>query len=80
MMVACEEMVGLSNFFFYGSHIKTPLGRNSCRQTTGPWPRYLIVTSSDEGKTLNTLSPFAIHKGVNGIAGSDVTKMLGNWS
>ena len=31
------------------------------------------MTSSDEGKTLNTLSPFAIHKGVNGIAGGDVT-------
>ena len=41
--------------------------------STGPWPRYLIMTSSDEGKTLNTLSPFAIHKGVNGIAGGDVT-------
>ena len=26
--------------------------------STGPWPRYLIMTSSDEGKTLNTLSPF----------------------
>ena len=41
--------------------------------STGPWPRYLIMTSSDEGKTLNTLSLFAIHRGVNGIAGGDVT-------
>ena len=31
------------------------------------------MTSSDEEKTLNKLSPFAIHKGVNGIAGGDVT-------
>ena len=43
------------------------------RPSTGPWPIYLIMTSSDEGKTLNTLSPFTIHKGVNGIAGGDVT-------
>ena len=40
--------------------------------STRPWPRYLIMTSSDEGKTLHTLSPFAIYKGVNGIAGGDV--------
>ena len=31
------------------------------------------MTSADEGKTLNTLSPVAIHKGVNGIVRVDVT-------
>ena len=41
--------------------------------STGPWAKYLIMTSSDGGKTLNTLSPSAIHKGVNGISGGDVT-------
>ena len=41
--------------------------------STGPWPRYLVITATDKGKSLNNLSPFAIHKGVNGIAGGDVT-------
>ena len=41
--------------------------------STGPWPRYLVMTATDEGKTLSKLSPFAIHKGVKGIAGGDVT-------
>ena len=38
--------------------------------STGPWPRYLVMTSTDGGKTLSKLSPFAIHKGV---AGGEVT-------
>ena len=41
--------------------------------STGPWPRYLVMTSTDGGKTLSKLSPFAIHKGVKGIAGGQVT-------
>ena len=31
------------------------------------------MTAIDEGKTLSKLSPFAIHKGFEGIAGGDVT-------
>ena len=31
------------------------------------------MTSTDGGKTLSKLSPFAIHKGVKGIAGGEVT-------
>ena len=31
------------------------------------------MNATDEGKTLSKLSPFAIHKGVKGIAGGDVT-------
>ena len=41
--------------------------------STGPWPRYLVMNATDEGKTLSKLSPFAIHKGVKGIACGDVT-------
>ena len=41
--------------------------------STGPWPRYLVLTATDKGKSLNNLSPFAIHKGVKGIAVGDVT-------
>ena len=31
------------------------------------------LTATDEGKTLSKLSSFAIHKGVKGMAGGDVT-------
>ena len=31
------------------------------------------MTATDEGKTLSKLSPFAIHMGVKGISGGDVT-------
>ena len=41
--------------------------------STGPWPRFLVMTSTDGGKTLSKLSPFAIYKGVKGIAGGEVT-------
>ena len=40
--------------------------------STGPWPRYLVMTSTDGGKTLSKLSRFAIYKGVKGIAGGDI--------
>ena len=40
--------------------------------SNGPWTRYLVMTSTDGVKTLNKLSPFAIHKGVNGIPGGEV--------
>ena len=38
-----------------------------------PWPRYLVMTATDEGKTLGKLWPFAIHKDIKGIAGGDAT-------
>ena len=47
-----------------GSHV------DELGTSTRPWPRYLVMTATDEGKTLSKLSPFAIHKG---IAGCDVT-------
>ena len=50
-----------------GSHV------DELGTSTGPWPRYLVMTATDEGKTLSKLSPFAIHKGVKGIAGGDIT-------
>ena len=41
--------------------------------STGPWPRYLVMTSTDGVKPLSILSPFAIHKSVKGIAVGEVT-------
>ena len=63
----CEEKVGLTNINIL--NLERPhddeLGISS-----GPWPRYLAMTDTDEGKSFNNRSPFAIHKG---IAGGDVT-------
>ena len=36
------------------------------------WPRILIMSPSGEGNVLSTMSPFAIQKGVTGIAGDGV--------
>ena len=57
MVVACEETVRLSNLFFNGYILFNVDG----------------TSTTNERKTLNKLSPFAIHKGVNVIAGGDVT-------
>ena len=57
-------------------YTKTPLDGpfvDELGTSTGSWPRYLVMTSTDGGKTLSMLSPFAIHKGVKGIAGGEVT-------
>ena len=50
-----------------GSHV------DELGTSTGPWPRYLLMTTTDKEKPLNSVSPFAVHKGVKGIAGGDVT-------
>ena len=42
-----------------GSHV------DELGTSTGPWPRYLVMTATDEGKTLSKLSPFAIHKAIH---------------
>ena len=34
------------------------------------WPRFIMIQSSDEERPLVKLSPFAIHKGIQGIAGT----------
>ena len=76
MMVACEETVGLSNNFFMDNLTKKTLDGpfvDELRTYTGPWPRYLLITSTAGGKTLSRLSPFAIHMGVKGISGGEVT-------
>ena len=33
---------------------------------------YIVMTATDRGKTFNSISAFAMHKGVYGIAGGDV--------
>ena len=61
---------------FYGSHNNKKLDGpfvDELGTYTGPWPRYLVMNATDEGKTLSKLSPFAIHNGVKCIAGGDVT-------
>ena len=44
------------------------------------WPRFLVIGSADD-ETLKTLSPFAIQKGLQGLAGEPKTvKKLRNGS
>ena len=33
------------------------------------WPRFLIMESTDSDKPLSNLSPFALQKGIQGLAG-----------
>ena len=41
------------------------------------WPRFIIIESADSDRPISKLSPFAIHKGILGIAGTvkDVKKL-----
>ena len=41
------------------------------------WPRFIIIESADSDRPISKLSPFAIHKGILGIAGTekDVRKL-----
>ena len=34
------------------------------------WPRFLVIRSTDRDRPLSKLSPFAIDKGVQGLAGT----------
>ena len=66
----------IKQFFYMDNITKITLDGShvvELRTSTRPWPRYLVMTATDKGKSLNNLSPFAIHKGVNGFAGGDVT-------
>ena len=38
-------------------------------QTLEHWPRFLVIESAEEGRTLSCLSPFAIEKAMKGLAG-----------
>ena len=38
-------------------------------QQVEDWPRFLIIHSTDDENNLSKLSPFAVHKGIEGIAG-----------
>ena len=64
MIVACGETVGLTNNGYHNQE----LGISNV-----PRLLYLVMTATDKGKTLSKLLPFAIHKGVKGIDGVDVT-------
>ncbi len=72
-------------FVMANSNSKTPLvvtkradARISCVDSdstgsgSGCWPRYLIMSATDADKRFCSLSPFAIFKGVKGIAGDGV--------
>ena len=45
--------------------------------TSDNWPRFIVLTCKEEDKKLTTISPFVIHKFIQGICGEvkKVTKM-----
>ena len=45
-------------------------GSSSDPEATPNWPRFLVISSSGDDKTLSNLSPFALNKGVEGIVGT----------
>ena len=51
------------------SMVKTLNAKKSKVTSFKTWPRFLIIGSTDEG-ALQKLSPFAIDKGLQGLAGS----------
>ena len=54
---------------------------NEIRTKAGHWPHWLIVEGTDEVRPLSKLSPFAIEKGFQGVAGKMKTiKRLRNGS
>ena len=50
--------------------------KKSSNTSTDNWPRFLIIEPVSEG-ALNSLSPFAIHKALQGLAGelNNVTRI-----
>ena len=49
---------------------------NSCNN----WPRFLVVESSSDDLPLSKLSPFAVQKGLQAVAGTlKSIKRLGGW-
>ena len=38
--------------------------------TSDTWPRFMVITSASEEKPLSKLSPFAVQKGFQAIAGT----------
>ena len=49
------------------------LHEDSDSETETTWPRFFIIEGVDLGHSLQKLSPFAIHKGILGIAGEPVS-------
>ena len=48
---------------------KRPYNDSDSDSDSTPWPRFLIIESVDKDMPLQKLSPFAINKGIMGIAG-----------
>ena len=71
-----EKRLDYQTIFFMDNITKTTLDGSHVDElgtSFGPWARYLVVTATDKGKSINNLSPFAINDGIKGIAGGDVT-------
>ena len=45
-------------------------GSSSDPEAAPNWPRFLVVSSSGDDRTLSNLSPFAVQKGIEGVVGT----------
>ena len=50
--------------------LRSDSGSSSDSEATPIWPRFLVVTSNGDGKSLSNLSPFAVQKGIEGVVGT----------
>ena len=55
-----------------GKRFRSDSGSSSDTEASPIWPRFLVISSSssEDGKNLTTLSPFAINKGIEGVVGT----------
>ena len=53
-----------------GKRFRSDSGSSSDPEFTTNWPRFLVVSSSGDDKTLKNISPFAVNKGIEGVVGT----------
>ncbi|KAJ8037613.1 hypothetical protein HOLleu_18472 [Holothuria leucospilota] len=60
----------LNSLKLTGKRFRSDSGSSSDTEAAPIWPRFLVITSCGDGKSLTTLSPFAINKGIEGVVGT----------
>ena len=63
-------MISSNSSKLANKRFRSDSGSSSDPEASPIWPRFLVLSSSDEGKTLAKLSPFAINKGIEGVVGT----------
>ena len=53
-----------------GKRFRSDSGSSSDTDATPIWPRFLVIASCEGKKSLSSMSPFAINKGIEGVVGT----------